>query len=123
MNDVGAVGFVSFLRPIVIEVCGAACLPPPPTATMLPPDIRAREVTLRWRGDAAASTYDLAVIKVGGAWRTIASRLRATSYRVRGIPGARMLARVRALDQSGNPGAWSQPRQFRFPTPASRVRR
>jgi hypothetical protein len=123
MNDVGAVGFVSFLRPIVIEACGAACLPPPPTATMLPPDIRAREVTLRWRGDAAASTYDLAVIKVGGAWRTVASRLRATSYRVRGIPGARMLARVRALDQSGNPGAWSQPRQFRFPTPASRVRR
>ena len=88
MNDVGAVGFVSFLRPIVIEACGAACLPPPPTATMLPPDIRAREVTLRWRGDAAASTYDLAVIKVGGAWRTVASRLRATSYRLHGIPGA-----------------------------------
>jgi len=122
MNDLGAVGFVSFLRPIVIETCGAACLPPPPTATMLPPDIRAHEAKLRWRGDAAASTYDLAIIKVGGTWRTVATRLSATSYIVHGKPGARMLARVRARDRSGNPGAWSQPTEFRFPTPATSAR-
>ena len=114
MSQLGAVGFVSFLRPIVLEVCGTACVRPEAAATMLAPSPSTHGATLRWRGNAYATTYDVAVARAGSAWRTVATRLGATSYLVHGVPGARMVARVRARDASDVPGSWSQAQPFRF---------
>jgi hypothetical protein len=120
MNDLGAAGFVTFLRPIVLEACGEACAPPPPAAiviaaaTLLRPIVSPTRVTLRWRGNASARSFDLALRAAGAAWRTVASRLVATSYRVHGSAGERLQARVRAHDRAGVVGAWSRPQSFRF---------
>lgn len=113
MNDVGGLAFARFLRSVLLEACGAACVPPPALATMLGPVVARRTATLRWQGSAAAVAYDVAVKRRGGPWRTVASRLEATSYRVRAEPGARLQARVRARDADDVPGPWSQPRSFR----------
>jgi hypothetical protein len=114
MNQLGATGFVDFLRPAIFAACGTACVPPPPTATIAGVDVRPGTVTLHWSGSPFARTYDVAVRRSGRAWRTLADRLAGTSYRVRGAPGTRMQARVRARDETGVPGAWSPPRAFRF---------
>lgn len=114
MNDLGAEGFVTFLRPVVLEACGTACVPPEATATMLAPVVRRGHVTLRWSGNPFARTYDVALRQTGGAWRTIVARLARQTYRAHGIPGARMQARVRAHDDSGVAGSWSPPQSFRL---------
>jgi hypothetical protein len=120
MNDQGAEGFVTFLRPIVLAECGDPCVPPPvvtivkPAATMLRPLVSPTRVTLRWRGNASARSFDLALRAAGDAWRTVASRLVATSYNVRGSAGERLQARVRARDRAGVPGTWSRLQPFRF---------
>ena len=116
MNELGAEGFVTFLRPLVLEACGNACVPPEATATITQPVARSRSgwATLRWRGNPVARTYDVAVRRSDGAWRTLATRLKGTTYRVRGTPGSLMQARVRARDEADVPGAWSPARAFRF---------
>lgn len=127
MNDLGAEGFVTFLRPIVLEACDGACVPPPPAvarvipaATLLRPVVSPTRVTLRWHGNACARTFDVALRAAGGAWRMVASRRAATSYRVLGSAGKRLQARVRARDESGVPGEWSKPQSFRFATSGPR---
>ncbi len=115
MNELGAMGFARFLRPIVLQVCGAACVPPAPMATMLAPVVvRHHRAMLRWTGDEYAMTFDVGVQRQGGAWRTVASRIEQTSFGVQGVPGSRLRARVRARDADGTPGAWSQPSPFRL---------
>lgn len=114
MNDVGATGFVHFLRPVVLDACGAACVPPEATATMLVPAVRAHQATLRWSGNSFATAYDVGVRREGGAWRTVATQLKAMSFRVHGVPGAKMQARIRARDVDGIAGRWSEPRPFRL---------
>ena len=118
MNDVGALGFASFLRPIVLAACGSLCdavtNPPKPEATLLRPVVGVRSATVRWRGNEIAVTYDLAVKALGRRWRTVVSRLGATSRRLRGEPGRRIQVRVRARDGDGRPGAWSRAQSIRF---------
>jgi len=107
MNELGGAAFSRFLRPFVLEACGPACVPPPPVPTLLAPVVRARSALLRWRGTDDAESYDLAVKRDGGAWRTVALRLTATSYRLQGLPGLRLRARVRARNAVDTPGPWS----------------
>ena len=114
MNGLGGTAFARFLRPVVLETCGTACVPPPAVATLLGPIVRARTVVLSWRGTDGAATYDLAVKRDGGAWRTVALRLAAVSYRLHGMPGLRLQARVRARDARDTPGPWSSPRSIRM---------
>ena len=114
MNVLGAEGFVNFLRPVILQACGNVCVRPDATATMLEPVARPGGVTLRWSGDPTATTYDVALRRTGGAWRTVIARLALTSYRIHGVRGARMQARVRARDDAGAPGSWSPPQSFRL---------
>jgi hypothetical protein len=114
MNELGSRAFVKFLRPVVLEACGDACVPPEALATMLAPTVRGHEATLRWRGNDAARVFDVAVKRPGGPWHTVARHLLTTSYRVRGVPGTRLQARVRALNAGNLAGRWSQPRRFRL---------
>lgn len=114
MNQLGAEGFVDFLRPILLGACGSECIPPATAATIAALIVRSGRVTLRWRGNTEARTYDVAVRRSGGTWRILVTRLAATRYGVRGLPGTHMQARVRARNESDVPGAWSQPRAFRF---------
>jgi hypothetical protein len=114
MNELGSRAFARFLRPVILEACGDACVPPEALATMLAPAVRGHQATLRWRGNDAAKLYDVAVQRRGGAWRTVARQLAATSFRVRGVPGTRLQARVRARNAGDLAGRWSQPRPFRL---------
>ena len=114
MNQIGADGFVDFLRPAIFAACGNACIPPEATAAIVGLVIRPGNALLRWRGNPFARTYDVAARRPGGAWRTLATRLVTTTYRLHGTRGARMQARVRARDDTGLPGAWSPPRAFRL---------
>jgi hypothetical protein len=119
MNGEGAFGFARFLRPIILTACGSPCVPPPPAtalATMLPPTVGASVAVIRWRGNDVATTYDLAVKRGKGSWRTLASRLETISYRLRGSHGEQLQVRVRARDDADLPGPWSTPRKVRFKT-------
>ena len=123
MNADGAFGFARFLRPIVLGVCGEPCRPAPrpppqpplrPRARMLVPTAERGAVVLRWRGNTAARTFDVALKPTGDPWRLLAARLAVTSYRLRGPPGSRLAARVRAHDGAGTPGPWSAAQTVRF---------
>jgi hypothetical protein len=114
MTGTGALAFASFLRPIVLDACGAPCVAPAATAVLLAPTVRSHEATLRWRGNAQARTYDVSVRRLGGPWRTLAKAVGRKPVRVEGVPGTQMQARVRARDEDGVPGAWSTPRSFRL---------
>lgn len=76
--------------------------------------VRGGVAIVRWRGNAEARSYDLAVRRGGDAWRTVALGLRSTSYRLRGRSGRAAWVRVRARDASGSTGAWSAPVLIRF---------
>ena len=119
MNYDGAFGFARFLRPIVLGVCGEPCLPPPappvrPRARMLVPTVEPGAVVLRWLGNSAARTYDVAAKTHAAGWRLLTSRLALTSYRLHGRAGTRLAVRVRALDEAGARGPWSAPQTVRF---------
>jgi hypothetical protein len=119
MNGEGGLGFARFLRPIILTTCGPPCAPPAPAtaqATMLPPTVGTSVAVIRWRGNEVARTYDLAVKRSTSFWRTLASRLKTTSYRLRGRPGEQLQVRVRARDAADKPGPWSTPRRIRFKT-------
>lgn len=110
----GGMAFARFLRPIVLGVCGTACARPVPLATLLAPRVRGHEAVLRWTGNDAARSFDVSVRRGGGTWKTVASRLTAASFRVAAVAGTRLQARVRARDEDGTPGRWSQARAFRL---------
>jgi hypothetical protein len=123
MNYDGAFGFARFLRPIVLAACGPPCQPPPPPppppplrprTRMLVPVVGTRVAVLRWLGNGAARTFDVAVHPPTGSWRSVASRLAATTYRLRGHRGELLLARVRARDDTGRAGPWTAPQPIRF---------
>jgi hypothetical protein len=128
LNGAGAIAFADFLRPILVATCGAPCQPPPqqPTttaaarvappaalATLLAPRVSGRVATIRWRGNETAVSFDVGVRRTG--WRTVARSLHATSLRLRGSPGLRILARVRARNADGAAGPWSAAQAIRFP--------
>ena len=110
----GAAAFAVFLRPVVMQACGAPCVAPAATAVLLAPTIRSHQATLRWRGNVHAKTYDVGVRRLGGPWRTLAKALGKKSIQVDGVPGTPMQARVRAHDADGVPGPWSDTRSFRL---------
>lgn len=87
----------------------------PPTAALLKPTLRGLTATVRWQGNLAADTYDLAIKPRLRAWRIVAKHLTATSYRLKGEAGDRVLVRVRPRDVFGSPGSWSASRSFAFP--------
>jgi hypothetical protein len=81
---------------------------------MLVPTVERRTVLLRWHGNATARTYDVAERRAGDAWRLLGSRLMETSYRLHGLPGSLLSARVRARDEVGAPGPWTAAQTVRF---------
>ena len=76
-------------------------------AQMLRPRARGRLATLAWRGNLAADTFDLALRRAVGNWRIVVSASPRTTYRLRGLPRERLLARVRPHDVYGAAGGWS----------------
>jgi hypothetical protein len=119
MNGEGGLGFARFLRPIILTTCGPPCAPPARAtaqATMLPPTVGTSVAVIRWRGNEVARTYDLAARRGTRSWRTLASRLETTSYRLPGKRGEQLQVRVRARDEADRPGPWSTPRTVRFKT-------
>jgi hypothetical protein len=83
-----------------------ASQPEPATAQLLAPTVRGTTATLSWSGNLAADSYDVAVLRPGAKWRTIASRVRASSYRLSGTKRVRV--RVRARNVDGTAGQWSR---------------
>ena len=116
MNGAGGMGFAQFLRPIVLGACGSPCrfASLDAEATMLRPVVGRRSVVLRWRGNEVAAGYDLEVRRGRAWWETVVDDLPVTSYRLSGTPGSHVLARVRARDADGRPGAWTRPASIRF---------
>jgi hypothetical protein len=81
---------------------------------MLVPTVEPHTVVLRWHGNATARTYDIAEKRADHAWRLLASQVATTSYRLHGLPGSLLSARVRARDQGGVPGPWTAAQTVRF---------
>src|SRR5207248_2132066 len=88
----------------------------PATVKLLGPLVRKRTATLSWSGNLAADSFDLAVARGQGVpkWRTIGTRLRASSFQLRGAKGERVRVRVRARNVDGDPGQWSPARTLVF---------
>jgi hypothetical protein len=82
------------------------------TARLLDPTVRGRSAIVRWAGDLAAHTYDLAVKQGSARWRTVVSRSTSRSHRLDGLPWERVLLRVRAWNVDGTPGPWSAARRL-----------
>ncbi len=80
------------------------------TARLLAPVIRGSTASVRWSGNLAAHSYDLAVRRRSGTWRTVTSRVAAKSYRLKGSAGESLRVRVRAWNVDGAPGPWSPAR-------------
>jgi hypothetical protein len=100
----------------LVVVQPSAITPPPiapleagPRVILLPPVLGDGTARLRWRAGRSAGTFDIAVRRRGGAWRTVAARVLRRTYVVRGQPGTRLDVRVRARTVSNLPGAWSPP--------------
>ena len=77
------------------------------TAELLAPSVHGKTALLSWNGNLAADSYDVAVLRAGAGWRTIATRIRASSYRLTGTKRVRV--RVRARNVDGDAGPWSVP--------------
>ena len=84
------------------------------TAELLSTQVRGRLATLSWSGNLAADTYDVSMQRGSRPWRTVASRLKAPSYQLRGKPRERVRVRVRARNVDGAAGSWTAPRTFVF---------
>jgi len=74
--------------------------------------VRGRNAVIRWRGNATATSYDVGLRRIPGAWRIVRSRYTPNTYALRGKTGERYAIRVRAYDRSGNSGQWSGFRTF-----------
>jgi Glycosyl hydrolase family 26 len=80
--------------------------PQPPAVALLIPTVRGLTATARW--------HDFAIKPRSRAWQVVATHLAATSYRLKGEAGARMLVRVRPRDVFGSSGSWSASRRIVF---------
>ena len=97
-----------------ISTESVASTPQIATATLLPPTVRGRTAIARWQGNLAADTFDLAVKRGAGGWRVVLTSAAATSYRLHGRTGERVLIRVRAFDVDAAAGPWSAVRSIVF---------
>ena len=84
-----------------------ASVPAPATAQLLAPIVRRGTARVRWSGNLAAHTFDLAARTKAGRWKVLAARVASSSYRLRGAPGTRVRVRVRARTVDDVPGPWS----------------
>ena len=91
-----------------------ASQPTPATAQLTAPIVRGGTATIAWSGNLTADSYDVAVRRGTASWRTVASRLVAFSYSLRGKPRERVRVRVRARDVDGSTGPWAQTRTIVF---------
>jgi hypothetical protein len=91
-----------------------ASQPTTPTVQVTAAVVHGRTATVEWSGNLAADSYDVAVRRGTAAWRTVASRLVASSYSLRGKPRERVRVRVRPRDVDGNLGQWLQTRTIVF---------
>ncbi len=114
MTDAGATAFAAFLRPVILQACGAPCVPPLAVATLGKPTVRAHRATLRWKGDANARSFDVQTRRGRGSWRIAATATASSSTVVRGTPGWTLQARVRARNEADVPGAWAVSPPFRL---------
>jgi hypothetical protein len=76
--------------------------------------VRGRLATLSWSGNLAADSYDVSVKRGSRAWRTVAARIAAMSYRVPRKARERLLLRVRARNVDGDAGPWTTARKVVF---------
>jgi hypothetical protein len=88
--------------------------PAPATVQPAAPIVRGRTATVAWSGNLAADTFDVALRRGTATWRTVASRVDALSYSLRGKPKERVRLRVRARNVDGSPGEWVQTRTIVF---------
>jgi hypothetical protein len=114
MTDAGATAFAAFLRPVILQACGAPCVPPLAVATLGKATVRAHRATLRWKGDDHARSFDVQTRRGHGSWRIAAKATTSSSTVVRGTPGWVMQARVRARNEDDTPGAWAVSPPFRL---------
>jgi hypothetical protein len=84
------------------------------TAELLPPTIRRTGATLGWLGNLAADSYDVSIKRRDGRWRTVASRIAARTYRLKGAARERLTVRVRARNVDGTAGRWTPARAIVF---------
>lgn len=74
--------------------------------------VRGARAVVHWRGNSVARSYDVALRRLPGPWRTIARAYRHTSYTVRGKKGQRYKVEVRARNAAFGYGSWSDVRTF-----------
>ena len=86
--------------------------PPRPAVIALTVGVRGARAVVHWRGNSVARSYDVALRRLPGAWRTVASRYRRTSYPIRGKKGQRYKVEVRARNAALGHGSWSAVRTF-----------
>lgn len=86
-----------------------------PTVEVLRPTLRGRTATVRWKGNLAAHTFDVAVKPRAATWRTVANGLMRSTYKLTASAGARVLVRVRPHDVYGSAGPWSRPQAIAYP--------
>jgi hypothetical protein len=84
-----------------------ASVPQPAAVQLLAPIDRGKAARVRWSGNLAAHTFDLAVKTRSGGWKVVATRLTSSSYRLRGAPGTRARVKVRGRTVDEVPGTWS----------------
>lgn len=83
--------------------------------TLLAPAVRRGAVVVRWSGNLAADTFDVALRGRGGGWRLVAAHVAQQSYRAGPAARKRAFARVRARHVDGRVSAWTTP--VPLPTP------
>jgi hypothetical protein len=86
--------------------------PQPAVAKLVSAQARRGVATVRWRGNYAADTYDVALRRSVGAWRLVATKRVAVTYRTRLRSGGTLYVRVRAHDVDGASGEWSKARKI-----------
>ena len=99
-----------YVTPIASEAVDSR--PAAATAELLPPTIRRTGASLGWLGSLAADSYDVSIKRRDGRWRTVAARVTALTYRIKGAVRERIAVRVRARNVDGAPGAWTPARTF-----------
>jgi hypothetical protein len=102
----------------VVFIQGPDRTPPRASLTKVSSARGSRSIALAWSGTdpllvartAGLASYDLARRKPGGTWKLVRSGTIRTSLDQAAGRGSRYQFRVRARDQAGNVGAWSDTR-------------
>jgi hypothetical protein len=100
-----------YVSPIRVEAVES--MPALARVALLPPKVHGRAALVRWAGDLAAATYDVAVER-SHRWSTVGTDVSATARRVVGRAREVVFVRVRAHNIDGAVGEWSAVRRIVF---------